>query len=81
MNLDKAMDVLQQLGSDGFIVSIMYGRCACEVHGNTVGWSVFVMHADGPADVTDVPKAARSFEHAVEIAQTEVTAWAKRRLH
>lgn len=80
MTHGKALSVLRQLAEKGYCVSIVFGRCPCEVHANQIGWSIQVYTLEGPTLIMEQQEAARSFEHCAEIAQKEVEEY-ERSLH
>lgn len=82
MTHGKALSVLRQLAEKGYCVSIVYGRCPCEVHANQIGWplQVYALKGVEPVLIMENQEAARSFEHCAEIAQAEVAQY-ERGLH
>ncbi len=64
--VEQAIKRLERLGNDGFIVSIVYGRC-----GNSgAQYSVDVLNRKG--QTFGIPFAATSIQLAVHIAEHEI---------
>ena len=64
MTADEAIARWAALGQTGLVVSV-----ACGLSDGRFAWSVDVLTRDGRA--FEMPMAARSFTHAVAIAETE----------
>jgi hypothetical protein len=64
---------MEALGRRGFIVSICCGPCGCPLTGHrrhVPQWTVNVLSPAGHE--FDRPFGALSFDHAIEIAETEI---------
>lgn len=66
---ESALARMESLGREGFTVSVCCGPCGSRVF----AWTVSVLSPDGRQEF-DQPFAARDFEHAVWIAETEIAA-------
>ena len=65
---NHAIARMEALGRSGFTISVCCGPSGAQ----PFGWSVQALGPDGFE--FEQPFAARSFEHAIEIAETEIAA-------